>query len=514
MRQFLNDEALMKRGWIFCLVLFLVLNSPRAGLSGKTVKIYLFHSEETGGTRIEEEVVRPLSKKYPIEVRSLSINQLKNYDLLTRFEKELKDTDNELPAIIIGDRILGGEAEIRSDLENLVKLYSGKGGTPWPSLQTAKTEEEGWIPSPPTEGDGGKKVIYGAFLYMPGCLHCEEMKADLKKWAAEFPDLKIRIFSLTRDENKRLDEALSGVYRVPESKRLVDHKLYLGEDYLWAEELNSKSFRRLLAKYEGKGAPPPWEKVTRESLDKGEKNIVERFKRWSLSAVLAAGFIDGVNPCAFATMIFLVSYLTFAGKKRREILLYGIVFTSGVFIAYLLVGMGLMTFLHQLSGFPLISRGVYLFIAFFALALGIISIYDYLLYRRGETAKWKLQLPSGLKKKIHEIIREEARVKGGLFATFGAGFIIAVCTVICTGQVYLPTIGYIMGIPELRANAVFNLVLYNLMYILPLIGVFVLAFFGVTSERMAFLTQKYTGAVKLLTAVLFLSLAGLLFLLH
>jgi hypothetical protein len=176
--------------------------------------------------------------------------------------------------------------------------------------------------------------------------------------------------------------------------------------------------------------------------------------------------------------------------------------------------MGLMTFLHQLSSFPLVSKGVYLFIAFFAFTLGIISLYDYILFRRGKVAKWNLQLPSGLKKKTREVIREQARFNGGLFATFGAGFIIAVCTVICTGQVYLPTIGFVMGIPELRKNAIFNLILYNIMYIVPLVGVFVLAFFGVTSEKMATVTRKHTGTVKLLTAILFLALAALLFLLH
>ena len=166
---------------------------------------------------------------------------------------------------------------------------------------------------------------------------------------------------------------------MPESERLVDHKLYMGDDYLWASDLHLESFQKLVAKYEGKGASPPWEKVTKEALEKGEKNIIERFKRWSLSAVLIAGLIDGINPCAFATIIFLVSYLTFAGKKAKEILIYGTVFTSGVFIAYLLVGMGLMAFLHQLSAFPLVSKGVYLFIALFALSLGLISLYDYVL---------------------------------------------------------------------------------------------------------------------------------------
>ena len=506
---------IMIKRWVPIFLLFLIIAFPMTGSSKSDVKLYLFYSEETGGIKIEEDILRPLSGKYSIDWEPFSVNRLENYDLLIRFEKELKDTENELPVVILGDRILGGEAEIRRDLEGLVKFYANRGGVSWPSLEPIRMEEEGWIPHAPTEEDKKSgKLIYAAFLYMPGCLHCEEMKAELKKWTTKVPELRVRMFSLTREENKKLDEALSQIYRVPESKRLVDHKLYMGEDYLWSEDLQRESFQKLVAKYKKTGAPPPWEKVTKEALEKGEKSIIERFKRWSLSAVLIAGFIDGINPCAFATMIFLVSYLTFAGKKSSEILLYGGVFTSGVFIAYLLVGLGLMTFLHQLAAFPSVSKGVYLFIAFFAFALGLVSIYDYILFRRGQVAKWKLQLPAGLKKKTHEVIREQARVKGGLLATFGAGFVIAVCTVICTGQVYLPTIGFVMGIPELRKHAIFNLVLYNIMYIIPLVGVFVLAFFGVTSEKMALVTQKHTGTVKLLTALLFLALAGLLFFLH
>jgi len=45
-----------------------------------------------------------------------------------------------------------------------------------------------------------------------------------------------------------------------------------------------------------------------------------------------------------------------------------------------------------------------------------------------------------------------------------------------------------------------------------LVGVFVAAFFGVSSERMAVVTKKRTGTVKLLTAVLFIALGLFLFL--
>jgi len=52
------------------------------------------------------------------------------------------------------------------------------------------------------------------------------------------------------------------------------------------------------------------------------------------------------------------------------------------------------------------------------------------------------------------------------------------------------------------------------MFIIPLVGVFVSTFFGVTSERMAFVTKEHTGKVKLLTGILFVVLAGILFLFH
>ena len=262
----------MKRVWILGVILFLILIIPQVSFTKGTVRLYLFYSQEAGGLKVEDEIIKPLSQKYPIEVQSFSVDQLKNYDLLIKFEKEWKVKESELPAVIIGDKILGGESEIRRDLEGLVRLYAGKGGTDWPSLKEVVGQEEGWIPRAPTEEEKKSgKIIYAAFLYMPGCLHCEEMKADLRKWAPKVPDLRIRIFNLAKEENKKLDEALSLIYQVPEAKRLADHKLYMGEDYLWSEELHLESFQKLVAKYQGKGAPPPWEKVTTEALAEGRE---------------------------------------------------------------------------------------------------------------------------------------------------------------------------------------------------------------------------------------------------
>jgi hypothetical protein len=119
----------MKKVWTLSLILFLVLILPQVSFSRDPVRLYLFYSEETGGLKIEGEIIKPLSEKYPLEVKSFSVNQLKNYDLLIAFEKQLKTQEKELPVIVIGVKVLGGEAEIRKDLEELVKDYAERGGT-------------------------------------------------------------------------------------------------------------------------------------------------------------------------------------------------------------------------------------------------------------------------------------------------------------------------------------------------------------------------------------------------
>ena len=498
--------------WIFFLILgLLILGTTQVSFAKDAVRLYFFYSEESGGEKVKEEFIKPLSEKFPIEIQSFSLNKLENYDIFGKFEKELKQEGNELPAVIIGNKILGGEPKIRKDLEGLVKSYAEKGGIDWPSLQVTKTDR--WIPHAPTEEEKrSQTIVYGAFFYTHGCLHCEGVKAKLREWASKFPDVRIGTFDMSTEENKRIGEVLFEIYRLPESERANIVKLYIGEDYLSGDEFRHEDFEKLVTKYQGKGAPPPWEKVTQEALKKGEENIIDRFKKFSLGGVLIAGLIDGLNPCAFATIVFLVSYLSFLGKQSKEILTYGIIFTFGVFIAYIIAGVGLMAGLRQLSGFPMITKGIYLVIALLAFVLGIVSFYDYILFRRGQMAKMKLQLPMALKKKIHGIIRIQTRSpKAGFIGTFALGFVIAATEVVCTGQVYLPTIGYIMRVPELRVHAFLNLVLYNIMFIIPLVGIFIAAFFGVTSEKMAVRTKEHTGTVKLLTALLFIGLGLFLF---
>jgi len=64
------------------------------------------------------------------------------------------------------------------------------------------------------------------------------------------------------------------------------------------------------------------------------------------------------------------------------------------------------------------------------------------------------------------------------------------------------------SVPSLRGKALGYLLLYNLMFIIPLIVVFVLAYYGTTSKQLTDFLKKHAAPVKLGMAVVFILLAG------
>jgi cytochrome c biogenesis protein CcdA len=222
--------------------------------------------------------------------------------------------------------------------------------------------------------------------------------------------------------------------------------------------------------------------------------------------VLGAGLIDGLNPCAFATLVFFISYLTFTGRRGRDVLLVGISFALGVFLTYLLVGVGLLKVIQSLSFFTALGRWVYLITAVLCAVLAILTFRDFFKARRGNVSEMTLKLPIGLRRRINAVIREGAQVHAYVAMAFVTGFVVSLIELACTGQVYLPTIVYVMSRPELAAEAFLYLVLYCLMFIVPLVVVFVLSYFGTTSEQFGSFINRHTSTIKLITGLVFVGL--------
>jgi cytochrome c biogenesis protein CcdA len=253
------------------------------------------------------------------------------------------------------------------------------------------------------------------------------------------------------------------------------------------------------------GAEEVWTGFEAGSAD---GSIRERFNSMGLLTVLGAGLIDGLNPCAFATIVFFVSYLSLSGRKGRELLLVGGSFTLGVFLTYLGVGLGLSALAQAVGFMSTFGRWVYALTAIICLVLAGISFSDYLKARRGEAGDMALSLPTFLRKRINAVIRKGQSARAFVLVAFVTGVAISVIEFACTGQVYLPTIVFVLSDPDLQARAMAYLLLYNIFFVLPLIVVFALAYYGTTSEQFGAVLRKHASKVKLATAVLFLALAA------
>ncbi|HAK45575.1 MAG TPA: hypothetical protein DCO79_06610, partial [Spirochaeta sp.] len=82
----------------------------------------------------------------------------------------------------------------------------------------------------------------------------------------------------------------------------------------------------------------------------------------------------------------------------------------------------------------------------------------------------------------------------------------------CTGQIYFPTITYIIQTDK-AASGFLYLALYNIAFILPLAAVFIVVFLGITSKRITKKFQTNLGIIKILTGFLFIAFAVLMVLL-
>ncbi len=349
-------------------------------------------------------------------------------------------------------------------------------------------------------------AIHMAYFSKAGCPVCAQVNDYLEEVQDLYPQLIITEFPIEDEGSKELSEWLGQRYGVPEELRLTTPMVFVGEDYLVGrDEVTVENLQAVLDKYVNDGAEATWKDF---DLERSETSIVERFRSFGILTVAGAGLMDGLNPCAFATIVFFISYLAFLGRKGREILAVGAAFALGVFLTYLLVGMGLLKVLEGLPFLTALSRWVYGLTALLCLTLAIFSFQDYRRARRGEPQTMTLRIPPRLRRQINRIIREGAQARAFVPVAFATGFVVSIIELACTGQVYLPTIIFVMGMPEMQEQAFFYLLLYNLAFILPLVVVFGLAYFGTTSEQLGIFINRRTATIKLGTALLFLVLAG------
>ncbi len=211
----------------------------------------------------------------------------------------------------------------------------------------------------------------------------------------------------------------------------------------------------------------------------------------TLPTVIVAAAVDGINPCAFTVLLlFITSILATmqAGEQsinavRVRLLGQGGIYIAAVFLTYLALGVGLLKTLDFFTRQHLPAR----FGALAAILFGLWMLKDFFLPDLG----WRLQAPS----QIGTTAREMAK-KATVPALIVGGFLIGLCTVPCSGAVYLG----VLSLLALQPSALLGysyLVLYNLIFVLPLIVILIAASARPTLNRLAHWNLHHKEWVRL-----------------
>ena len=81
---------------------------------------------------------------------------------------------------------------------------------------------------------------------------------------------------------------------------------------------------------------------------------------------------------------------------------------------------------------------------------------------------------------------------------------------VCTGQVYVPTMVLVIKSGGLASQAWSYLLLYNAMFVVPLVLVFVLTFMGMRTQTLLEWSKKNVVFSKVLLGLFFLAMAVLI----
>ena len=491
------------------------------------------------------------AESYPgVVLVYVCIDREENYAYLKELEEALGVSGkfNAFPLAAADGRIVGSMEEID---ELACELSSGEAGAVWrlplvAPMQAAADAADGAMVAwnaPVSAGVAGTQAGEGGrvarraprllYLSTPGCQKCARQEVELRLLQERLPSLEVSRYEITTEEGQVMAARARLRFGLKEDGANLAPLVAWQDGYVTgelataerlADELSSLE-KRMLSPEGGAGdggarpvvvkggADPFWlPGIAKEELEAVGGENHGFLERMTITATLLAGLADGINPCAFATVIFLISYLLYLKRGRRFVLVTGLLFCLGVFGSYLLFGVGVSYIVDYLNRFAVVKRVFYWGFAVVGAVLGALHLRDALRFRRsGQVSEMEMGLNAGAHRRIHDRIHSWGRLAGwvAMPATVLLGVVVSAMEFVCTGQIYLPTIVAINS-AGFDLGAFRGLLIYNTAFILPLVAVTLLAYWGVGAKALARFAKDHVFGTKILMTALFLLLAALM----
>jgi cytochrome c biogenesis protein CcdA len=331
----------------------------------------------------------------------------------------------------------------------------------------------------------GKPAVY--FFYNQNCGDCLKTLPYLQEFEKTHPDIVFRYYDIRENNSYRqLLAVFSQEYGMDFSPVPV---VFTGNVALTGyDEITGGLEDAIYASYVV--TPEPTGNVSQSSRSGGGSGL-------TIPLVISAALVDGINPCAFSVLVFLLLTIM-ALDTRRKMVCIGSIFILAVFIFYFLSGLGLFTFIQSAG----ISRAMSLIASVVALLAGTLSIID------GVRAKPSqlLSIPESKKGIIERYIR-----KVSLPGAFVLGILVGMFELPCTGGIYLAILSLLSNRMSI-VDGIPYLLVYNLFFVLPMIVILAVVAFGMPVERLDQLRTEKRTIIRILMGVVMILLGILLLL--
>lgn len=205
--------------------------------------------------------------------------------------------------------------------------------------------------------------------------------------------------------------------------------------------------------------------------------------KWLLPLVLVSAFLDSINPCAFSVLLLTIAFLFSVGKGRLNMLRIGGVYIFGVFLVYVLIGLGILQVLHLFNTPHFMAK----FGAVLLVLLGLINLINDFF----PAFPIKLKIPTASHRVMAELME-----KASLPTAFLLGVLVGICEFPCTGGPYLMILGLLHD-QATFSSGLAHLFLYNLIFVSPLVVILLLATEKSLFEKVQHWKKVNTRGMKL-----------------
>jgi cytochrome c biogenesis protein CcdA/thiol-disulfide isomerase/thioredoxin len=453
---------------------------PVYGSAGTNATITATYFYGNGCSHCEavKPLIADLEARYPdlrIEMLEINDNPENRRKFLAIPLPEGEGTERRIPAIFIGSHAMIGEEEVQAHFEEYILAEKERmaSGTP-ASLENQTAPSSGLS-------------VRALYFYSDSCSHCEKIKPVLANISARYPDLTLTRHEVNHDaESRELFNELSSLYGIQNPGIPT---IFIGNGILVGEaEITAKFEGEILAERQRVASGIPSRLANLTPAGPGSQPATPAFSPFM---VIGAALVDSMNPCGLSVLVFLLISMAAAGDRKR-ILLVGGTYIAAMFLFHLLVGIGLFS-AFALSG---LAKPFSIIGGIIALVLGIITLIDVL--RNRET--YLLSIPESGKGMLGTYIRQAT-----MPAAFVLGILAGILGFSCTGGIYISILG-LMGRDMTVMAGLPWLVLYNIVFVLPLVLVTLLAAYGISPERAESWRTTNKRAVRVVIGLILVAL--------